>query len=378
VAPARFGAESGRPILFHLNRKYGLNLPTDPHIRGAPQAMDYDPHEFTIALEEPDNRFFESIRAADLPRNGMRVFRVTGGQTAQVPDTTVLHFTHIYFAVSTERFTDKTALIEHLETHREISRAANLTREADYHKRRGDLAQAERLYRKSLAIFGLSRAARELGFILMKQGKTVEAEPLLAFAARTRGNRWDYWDWLGRAYEALEKPTEAVHAYETAIEQPNVGPWVLSRLAKLHKSQGDYENAHFAYTRMAQNLNEPGYLLEAVKVRLAANQPELALEESLAVVAGHPDHGWAHLVVTQCYERLGRRDEAYQHLVKAAALRPDDLKTQARCAQYHIEFGKYNEAESLLVSVLERHTDDASLAALLEQVRNAAAGDSGS
>jgi len=360
----------GRGILFHLNRRFGLNLAAHP-LWGFPVDMAYDPDALTVMLMPPQDAAYDSVRTAKLPGNGLRVFRASHRYpVGEVPGMTLLKFAKLNVGVSNECFRDRDAVIAHLQAHDDLTRAADLARKADALKSLGKVGEAATVYRESLGLLRTSRAADGLGAIFLGQDRAEEALPLLEFAATTRGNRADYWYRLGRAQALLKRDDAAIASYETALDLPNPSPWTYKALAELYEGQGQLQRAHDAYVALARQSEEPAYLLSGVQARLSAGRLEAALSECLEVAAQHPEYGAAHVLAAKCCERLKRPEEAYAHAVEAARLMPDRPDVLAVCARYHVHFGKPDEALALLTAALERFPENADLKRELDRVRD--------
>ncbi len=369
---AAAGDSTGRGVAFHLNRRFALDLPME-HFWGTPKSTEYDPSGFNVVLSHPNDRFYQSVESASLPGGGTRVFRVSQRYPiSEVPGSTQLNFTKIRLTLSNERYKDKPALMLYLKVQHNLSRAVDIASNARERRQSGTSEEAEQLFRESLSIYRTSAGAAGLGQILLSRGNAEEAESLLAFAAEKRINRGDYWHLLGKAYEALGRPDEAVDAYEVAIGTQNLSPWAYADLAKLYQSQGNHEKAHQTFTSLATLVGQPYYLIQAARLRLAEGRIQEALQEGLAVVTEYPDYGLGRVFVAQIYERLGERDKAYPHIVKAASIRPDDANVQAWCIRYHVEFGKIREAESLLKTALQKHPDNELLKNLEKRLQGSA------
>ena len=370
-APAK-GDDIARNIAFQLNMRFGLRLPVDPKWAW-PVANGYEPSKLCVMLSDAGDQYFDSIRRVPLALHGVRVFRASQRYpVAEVESTSSLKLSLISLACSSERFTEPESLITHLKAHCDLSRATDVAIDAEAALEKKQVAEAEMEFRKSLSIYRTSRASDGLGGLLLRQGKGEEALPLLVFAAKARGNRWDYWMRAGKAYEALGKGDEAIQSYETAAVLPNATPWVRLDLARLYELKKDFTKAHQQYESAASELDDPGYKAAAIRMLLKDAKAEEALREGLELVSKHPEHGSANLVVAMAYERLGDKQNAYGYLVRAADLRPDDISTQAACADYQIARGEFGLAEARLRSALEKHPGDATLEGLLEKVRRAA------
>jgi len=360
----------GRGLLFHLNRRFGLNLPTNP-LWGFPLDMAYQPDGLTVMVTPAKDPTFASVQTAGLPASGARVFRASHRYpVGEVPGTVLFKFSKLNLSVSGERFTDLDALVGYLRAQDALTRAADLSRKAYALKGAGKVDQAAALYRQSLDTLQTSRAADGLGSILLGRQRVEEALPLLTFAATTRRDRADYWSRLGRAQALLDQNDAALASYETAAKLPQVSPWVFLALAQLYQAKGQFERSHDAYVTLAGGVGEKGYLLKAVEVRLFAGQLEAALEECLDVAAQHPEFGPARAMAARCYEQLKRPQEAYPHAIEAARLMPERPEIVVACARYHVHFGHIGDALDLLTAALERSPQNADLRRELDRVRS--------
>lgn len=86
---------------------------------------------------------------------------------------------------------------------------------------------------------------------------------------------------------------------------------------------------------------------EGVSAFQARNYAQAA-EEFQAVVEAQPDWPGGHRMLGQSLLKLGRDQEALQHLRKAYDLGPDDLAVQLILGQAYVQTGRYRDAAELL------------------------------
>ena len=163
---------------------------------------------------------------------------------------------------------------------------------------------------------------------LLTQKRLEEAEAVLheAIAAlpASAESRWA----LAQLYIQSDRSMEAVGELEALATFPMLAgrgqlDWLL---AKLHRRHQDFE-------AMTRALSE--------RVRLDLNNPVVHKELGLA------------------YMQRGSRQLALAELLMTALFAPDDLETQARIGQLHLDEGRYAEAEAVLRRVVAREPDRA-------------------
>ncbi len=241
------------------------------------------------------------------------------------------------------------------------SREANLFKDAVTALERGDLANAERLFKLFLAIdenhFG---ALNLLTLALMRMGRYAEAETAIVRALRL--NKGDENSWsnyamilisLGRFDEALEKFDRAVKLNPRNFRALNNRGTLLKDLGRHERAIADFDRAIEADRRYFLAYYNKAASLAALKRRQEALdaydellnvRPDFAagwdgrglaladlgrFEEALAshdkAISLDPDLADAHFNRAAALLALQRADEALASYDKAIALRPDHV-----------------------------------------------------
>lgn len=148
---------------------------------------------------------------------------------------------------------------------------------------------------------------------------------------------WRYYN-LGRTYEQINRPWEAIDAYRKAVQAPDVKPFHWLALGRVLQKVGKYMDA-----------------IEAFKK--AVREDPLLLE--------------AYLGMAGCYQAMGCDKERAAALERASWLRPDDPEVLRSSAQAFEAAGRWGEARSIYEHLVFLNPTDVEclvgLARILEQ-----------
>jgi len=203
----------------------------------------------------------------------------------------------------------------------------DVLRRATAHHQRGQLHEAEALYRQVLATQpGNFDALHLCGVLLHQRGDAAEALKLIARALKTNARSAAAHSNYGTVLAALERHDEALKSYERAIAlKPDYAGALNNRgntLRALKRTQDAvecFERAVAVQPDYAEAINNRGNAL----FDLGRNEDALAsYDQALAL---QPDYADALVNRGQCLVRLGRRDEALASFDRALAINPRHL-----------------------------------------------------
>ncbi|MFY9803364.1 MAG: tetratricopeptide repeat protein [Candidatus Acidiferrales bacterium] len=161
---------------------------------------------------------------------------------------------------------------------------------------------------------GNGPALEQLSQLLMDEGRSQEAEKLLADAANDSASP-EVYDLLGDAYSQSKEYAKAEEAYRKAVEEDPDDPGHLHGLAQALMAQDKYAEALEEFKRLAEV--EPG---------TAEN----------------------YLRMAQLYRRLGKFDQAESSLLRAKQLAPGSLEVLYNEALLYEDQGRYDDAVKVL------------------------------
>lgn len=205
---------------------------------------------------------------------------------------------------------------------------ADLLRHASRHHQRGQLPEAEVLYRKVLALQPNNFDALHLCGVLMHQrGRPVEALTLIGQALKTNARAAPAHSNYGVVLAALERHAEAVDSYQRAVAlKPdyadafkNLGN-ALCRLGRDDEALASYEAALAIDPYNVDLLLAHGntlYALRRFEAALTAYDRVLTLRPDLARVLNNRGNALCD---------LGRKQEALESFEHALALLPDSAE----------------------------------------------------
>lgn len=200
----------------------------------------------------------------------------------------------------------------------------DLLRRASAHHQRGQLHEAEALYRQVIAIQPNNFDALHLCGVLMHQrGDAVEALKLIARALKTNGRSAAAHSNYGTVLAAVERHDEALKSYELAISlKPDYAGALNNRgnaLRALKRTQDaveSFERAVAIQPDYAEAINNRGNAL------FDLGRTEEALASYELALAHQPDYADALVNRGKCLIALKRGDEALASFDRALTHRP--------------------------------------------------------
>jgi tetratricopeptide (TPR) repeat protein len=189
---------------------------------------------------------------------------------------------------------------------------ADTLRQAVEHHQRGQLYEAEALYRQVLAVqTGNFDALHLCGVLMHQRGQPAEALKLIASALKTNARSAAAHSNYGIVLAVLERHEDALKSYERAVKlKPDYAEALNNRgntLRALKRTQDallSFERAIAARPDYSEALNNRGNAL----VELGRNEEALAsYEQALVHRPNYPD---ALVNRGQCLVRLNRQDDA--------------------------------------------------------------------
>jgi tetratricopeptide (TPR) repeat protein len=198
------------------------------------------------------------------------------------------------------------------------------------HHQAGRLAQAETLYRETLALEpDHADALHLLGVLASQIGRHDVAVDLIDRAIALDRTSPRYHSNRGLALAGLQRFAEAVASYDRALSlRPDDAEVFYNRgnallaLGRPDEALGSYERALRARPDYAEAICNRGAALAA----LGRNEEALASYDR--VLARHPDHAEALSNRGNALKSFGRFDEALASYDRALAVRPDDAQAR--------------------------------------------------
>jgi tetratricopeptide (TPR) repeat protein len=197
--------------------------------------------------------------------------------------------------------------------------------------RRGDLGEAERLYRGVLAVAPSSFAARHmLGVLRAQSGATAEALELIGTALALKPDAPEALFNYGNVLKSNGRLDEALAAYERALSvRPGYAVARTARTETLNilgnrlREAGQFENALICYERaLADAPHYPDALNNRAVTHWSIGRFDEALAGLDAALAVKPDYVEAHYNRGNVLRDMLRLDEAMQSFDRAIAIDP--------------------------------------------------------
>jgi tetratricopeptide (TPR) repeat protein len=227
--------------------------------------------------------------------------------------------------------------------------------------RSGDLGEADRLYRRVLAIDpGHADSLHLLGLTLARSGRGEEAAGLIGKAIAARPDFALAHYNLGNVLRQLGRGEDAVEAYRHAIRLEPNSPAALVNLGVTLRALGRAEEAVDAYRRAIarQPDNADAHYNLGVALR-GLGRLEAAADAYRRAVALRPDHADAHGNLGATLLALGRAGEALSACRRRAELEPDAADAHDALAAVLLELGRPDEAVAASRRSVALRPDDA-------------------
>jgi tetratricopeptide (TPR) repeat protein len=237
---------------------------------------------------------------------------------------------------------------------------AEWLRRAAAHHRRGQLHEAEALYRQVLDIQpGHFDALHLCGVLMQQRGRSEEALALIGAALAANANAAPAHSNCGLVLAALGRTAEALAAYDRAIA---LKPDYAEALYNRGNSLAALERADDALASFEQAIAlRPDYaaaLINRAQVLQRLGRPQDALDSIERVLALKPDGG-AHALRGRLLHELKRNEDALASFTRAIELAPDDADTLIARGNIYYEMKSFMAALADYESALSLRPDAA-------------------
>ena len=242
---------------------------------------------------------------------------------------------------------------------------------ADLH-RRGDIAEAERIYREIVKVKpDFAEAHNNLGVALKALDRPEEAVESYRRAVAIRPGYGEAWNNLARTLRALGREEEAAESYRELVaaapDDARTHVDLGESLQALKRHQEAIESFHRALAiepADARALNDLGVAQEGV------GRPEDAVASYRRALAVAPQHAGAHHNLGNALKALGGHEEAIESFQKALAIMPDFAEAEINLGaalqalnRHRAAIASFRRAQALRPDFAEAHWNE-SLAAL--------------
>lgn len=223
----------------------------------------------------------------------------------------------------------------------------------------GQLAQAERLYRRHLAAEPeAALALSNLGQILLARGEAEAALALFRSAASAEPRFAAAQAHCGNALMALGQLAEAHAAFDQALAINRSAVEALAGLATLRQRQGDVWDSLSYWQRAAAAAPQRTDIRQNLALVLAdADRLEEAAAEMDRVVRAEPDAPVGHVNRCTILRRAGRLPEAIAAGERAMALAPDSADAHYNLAMARVDSGDHEGGLAALHEALRLSPD---------------------
>lgn len=241
---------------------------------------------------------------------------------------------------------------------REIKRAEQLARAAFERSSAASLSSAGE---KETSIEARRRAADALvllGVILAVEGDGAGALKAVEQAVALAPDNFDAQFALGRARYGAGDPAGAAKSFRAAVELRPDDPKARFFLATALEGAGETEGALAAYRELLtlRPDSADGHLgLGALLVKLGGDRTLEGTKELMRAISLNGDLYEARITLGRALVRLGRAEEAVEHLQRAAALAPGNPEPHYQLALAYRRLGKPELAERENKIVKEIH-----------------------
>jgi FkbM family methyltransferase len=230
-----------------------------------------------------------------------------------------------------------------------LTRPAPTLGEAIAHHQAGHAAEAERLYRATIATSpDHAVASYGLGLLYHAQGRLQDATKAYTDAIAVRP---DYVDALinqGTVLLALGRPAEAATLYRRAVALSPANAMAHGNLGKALQDLGQPADAIAAYrTALDHQPDNPVVNANLGGALLDQQDWDAAAAATRTAIALDPANPLAHANLGTALLNLGRNDEALAACRQAIALKPPNPTVLASLGGAMLELGAWTEAETL-------------------------------
>lgn len=214
----------------------------------------------------------------------------------------------------------------------------------------GDTGEAVRFYRRAVERFPtFQRAYQNLGLAEVQQGRYGEALPYLTRAVELGADNGILWGLIGFAYLNVERPTQALAAYQQALLfQPDSRDWKLGKLNALLDTGNPEAAVALIREMLKEDREQPQLWMQQANAYLSMGQPlEAAINLEWVARNGHAT-GQVLVLLGDIYLNDGMVSLAartYQRALATGEAGPDRL---LRAAENLLARGAETEAVRFL------------------------------
>ena len=191
---------------------------------------------------------------------------------------------------------------------------------------------------------GLSQTVLQEGICLVgRSRKETYAESLeLAHSAHTLERNDPFVNWsLGKAYQRLERFSDALEAMQRALHAAPGNPDVCGSLGNLLSFMGMPEKG-IPLIRLSLNSTD-AYLAPLARSYLQMGNYENALSWSKTAIEVHPNNSGAYVILGSALGHLGRKGDAVQALQKCEATHRGRVKAEFEVLPTQYKNPKYHD-----------------------------------
>ncbi len=234
-----------------------------------------------------------------------------------------------------------------------------LLREGLAHHQRGDLAAAQRAYRRVLQIQPRNADALHLmGMIAYQVGELATARDLIERAIKARPSSPAYHNNMGEVRRALNELDAAVASYRRAIELDPASPGPGVNLVAALIDAGRADEALREATAMAERHPNAAEVQNSLgNACLAADDPVTAADQFARAAELAPEVPEPRFNLGNALHRQGRTDEAVEAYLAAVALRPGYAEARTNLGSAYVELGRPEAALPHLAAAVEAAPD---------------------
>ncbi|MCK4873504.1 MAG: tetratricopeptide repeat protein [Phycisphaerales bacterium] len=225
-----------------------------------------------------------------------------------------------------------------------------LFQNADAHHRRGELQQAEALYRQVIALCpDHAETMHRLGAIALRRRRVREAVEFNRRAVSLDCSNAKYHLYHGNALFAAGQLNEAISSYGEALRLQPGWAEALNNLGSTYEARGELSRACDYYQQAASA--KPQWITARLNhARILASQGRFdqAAREYHGVLASHTDHPVALGELARVYTMTDRADEALRFASRAVAADPKNPRWRLYLGNVLLSCGRFAEASASL------------------------------
>ena len=318
-------SDSDERVHFRLAFLFLIQERLDKAVEHARRAIEIDPGEprfrqlysLLLGIQGREEDSYEQLRIARRldPADASILFRMSEKERAAGRTATALESLKLASGADPENplyHSELAQLYGQLEQDREAAESA---------RKAGQLYQAFEDYIEAL--------------ILMGQGKTLQALPLLEPAVQRHPEFTSGSLLLADAYQRLERSQPALQLYLQTLERDPSNSKAMQEATWILAGRSDFGSALRILAEVPQaHLSQS--LIEAYW-KQDQQQPAAALERFRRVESSNPLNPGLLQWISYCLYTQGQKEEALRVLRKVADLRPEDASVQRRIGEMEME-----------------------------------------